>query len=493
MTPPHAPDRPAWIGEVKSDDGVYLYRDGRAEGCPTPEAARDAAFQNAVRGIERDILRSAAGARVREGAGIVPARDVVSLTEGLYEETSRHGCSAWIRVSFPQSLRDRLVAQLLEGVRLNDLWSQALRLQTQGDYAQAIGIVEQAVESYGNPLLAEFSKPEAVSRINELARLRHGQELNDLWRRAVELGDRGQFEEARALLRQAIAGYGEPLGAKFTVMEAQDLIAALNRRERAGNLDGLWNETLKLEQQGAYQAATVKLRTVLEQYQPGLSVSFDIPTAKLKLAELYGEQKDFLEARRWCEDVAKNTQGAPALEAQRRLTSLPPPPRMWPLVDRWGRPDKVVILCAIRDEKGARSFGELATVLENDFRAVRMACANIGPKINTSALSGAFDTQDMSALIQTAADGGASLLLTVLVDIDSARREKTENILGVRAAVPNTVVRFSVLRLRDGAPVYAGQFRETAGGQSHAHLAERAAAILITKYLVPNCPAVAGK
>ncbi|MEI6971584.1 MAG: hypothetical protein WCL44_08705 [bacterium] len=483
--------RPDWLRAPKSDDGVYLYRDAQSDGFSTPEAARTAALQNAVAGIERDILGSVTGLRTSATRGIVPFTDVVPLIGCTYEEKTAAGYRAWIRVSFPQSLRDRLLGQLRDGVRLNDLWKQASQMRTSGQYAQALRLVEQAVESFGNPLLTDFSLPEAQIRIKELGRLRHGEVLNGIWNRARDLSDRHQFDDARALLGQAIADYGEPLGAKFTVVEAQDQIVALTRREQAEKLDGLWAETLKLEQQGAYQAATVKLRNLLEQYQPGLSVSFDSPTAKLKMAELYVEQKHFLEARRWYEDVAKNTQGSPAETAQTRLNSLPPPPRMWPLADRWGRPEKVAIVCAIRDDKGARLYGELALVLANDLREARMKSVDVGQTAQASSLFDTFSTQELSSMTQSAASGGASLLLSVLVDIDPKRRGKTEDLFGVQTLVPDTVVRFSITQ--NGSPVYIKQFKETAGKQSATHLAERVATILIGKYLVPSCPAVGEK
>jgi len=98
-------------------------------------------------------------------------------------------------------------------------------------------------------------------------------------------------------------------------------------------------------------------------------VSFDIPNAKLKMAELYGEQKTSWRpgagTRMW-----RRTSKASGARGATPLDSLPPRPSV-PLVDRWGARNSG-LLCAIRMRK-EQDIRRTAAVLVNDFRSVKMA------------------------------------------------------------------------------------------------------------------------
>ena len=61
---------------------------------------------------------------------------------------------------------------------------------------------------------------------------------------------------------------------------------------------------------------------------------------------------------------------------------------------------------------------------------------------------------------------------------------------GVTLPAMDSMVRFFVVRVEDGKIVYNGQFKETAGALAESRLADRATAIMITKYLAQNCPVV---
>lgn len=368
---PPPSDRPRWVGEPKSDDSIYLYRVGHAACQPSADAAREAAFQDAV----GQILRLFALPEDEDGDAAASARRFVAgkadLVPGcVWIETDGGRSEGWVQVSWPLAEKQRLTA-----------------------------------------------------------RLALGEELARRWAQAQEALRKGRAEEAKTML--------------------DDILA---RKDQA------------------------------------LFLPFDQDAVKLLLGDIHRERREMVEARACYESVI-NTSASPAARktAVEKVRLLPDPPRFWPMRDRWGG-RKIALLCAIRDGRECRRFLDLTNLLTRDCGEARLPSVDIAGALDAAGMAAFFDRMDFAAAREAAGKAAAGLIFGVLYDTDPAKRGAKQVNLGVEVPVPDSVVRFFLVRAGDGKLLYNGQFREIAGANPEPRLADHAAAILIAKYLVPHCP-----
>ncbi|MDP2989747.1 MAG: hypothetical protein Q8O57_04185 [Kiritimatiellota bacterium] len=371
-SPPPSNQPPRWISEPKSDDSIYLYRVGHAAKQPSADAAREAAFQDAVNQIAR--LFSAA---VPGGALLPPVSHLISgkaeLVPGcVWIEKDGARAEGWVQISWPLAEKQRV-----------------------------------------------------------MKRMALGEELARHWAEAQEALRKGQAEKARGLLED-----------------------------------------------------------VLQRQDQALFMSFELDTAKLMLGDINREQREVVEARACYESVINTSTSATARKAAtEKVRLLPDPPRFWPIRDRWAG-QKIALLCVIRDDKSCRRFLDLANVLTKDCGEARLGSVDIAQGLDEKSLAACFDKMDFSAACKAASAQQAGVVLAVLFDIDPLKRGATTQIYGVTLPAMDSMVRFFVVRVEDGKIIYNGQFKETAGALAESRLADRTTAIMITKYLVPNCPVV---
>ncbi len=374
LTPGPSPaNAPEWAHHPKTDDSLFLYRVGHSLGATTPEAARDDAFQEAMKQVSAVFP-----ARVAEDGSAIPVdpglvlRNVEIIPDCISIHPRGPVYEAWVQVSYPISEKQKVLRQIEAGEKLNADWTEAQNLARQGNYG------------------------EARKRLDDL----------------------------------------------------------LTRKD------------------------------------PALFVKIDLDEARLMLGDTYREQKDALEARRAFEQVAATSTSDKWKQlATDKLQQLPDPPRFWPMQDRWSR-QSVGLLCAIRDGNGCRRFSDLSSALVKDCREAKIACRDLSEPFDAKLQSAAFDGRDFQAVCKEARARDTSLILAVLYDIDPAKQGKTADDFGMAVPVLDALIRYFVIRAADGAVLFNGQIKEVTGGRAESSLAERAAVILITKHLVPNCPAI---
>ena len=365
--------RPEWIAQPKTDDSLYLYRVGHAMDQPSADAARDAAFQDAVRQIAGIFIPAIRGnPSVTQVVAAVSLQNVDILPDCAHTETTARSYEGWVQVSWPLAEKQKIIRRIEQGEKADQLWADA--------------------------------KSEA---------------------------NQGRYEPSQKLLKQIIEGRDQTL-----------------------------------------------------------FMTADMDEVRLVLGNTYREQNNVLDARRWYESVLHTTTSDQwKTKATEALGHLPDPPRGWPLQDRWnGR--KVALLCAIRDDKPCRRFLDLANVLTKDCGEARLGSVDIAQGLDEKGLAACFDKMDFAAACKAASAQQAGVVLAVQFDIDPLKRGATTQMYGVTLPAMDSMVRFFVVRVEDGKIVYNGQFKETAGALAESRLADRATAIMITKYLVPQCPVV---
>jgi len=368
---PPPSNQPRWISEPKSDDSLYLYRVGHAAKQPSADAAREAAFQNAVNQIVRLFnIPAADGATPAINSFIAGKVEIVPGCVWIEKNAAR--TEGWVQVSWP----------LVEKQRM-------------------------------------------------LKRIALGEELTRQWAAAQEVLRKGQAEKAKGLLAD-----------------------------------------------------------ILKQKDQALFLPFEPDAVKLMLGDINREQREVVEARA-CYEGVMNTSTSAAFRkaALEKVRLLPDPPRFWPMRDRWAG-QKIALLCAIREGGECRRFMDLTNLLTKDCGEARLVSMDLAGALEAGALAAFFDKMDFVAVREAAGKGASGLILGVLYDIDPAKRGKTTDTLGVKSPSLDAVVRFFVVGVSDGKLAYNGQFREIAGANPEPRLADHAAAILVTKYLVPGCPVV---
>lgn len=186
--------RPAWIEHPKDNDGYTMYRVGRAAGHLTEDAAKNAAYQDALSAISKEILSE-----------VQVSNGVSSLTSGLalqsaeimpaciHFEREREAWSCWVQVRYPMQERQKLLDGLAQRARA---LQEAEERWSRGDKAGAIELV--AKERRRNPqdgevclLLARYledagMKTEALEVYAELAQRDDDSEWTRLARARVD-------------------------------------------------------------------------------------------------------------------------------------------------------------------------------------------------------------------------------------------------------------------------------------------------------------------
>ncbi|MBI3986284.1 MAG: hypothetical protein HY343_05165 [Lentisphaerae bacterium] len=430
VTTPPPPPRPDWIAHPKDSDSVYLYRLGSSEKCSSEAAAREAAFQDARAKVAEDVL-SASGdpALAKRLRRALPLREVTVIPDACHVEKNRDGFACWVQASYPLAERQRLLDRIALSGRVEGLWAEA---------------------------------------------------------QAAAQADR--FDEAERALQTVLENYDAMLAPTFDRQRVQYLAAELPRARRRKELGGFWADAQTAAHAGRHAEAEQGLRAVLERYDPAIAPPFDREQAQLLHGDMLLALKKDREAARCYLDVKRTSaKTGYQTEAARKYEAIPKS-RFWEMFDRWGG-RRVALLCAIREGKGLRRFAPLTEVLMKECGLAGMETTDIAMELTPEEMAPVFERQAFSGVVLKTG-GAAGILWAILVDIDPARRGKTEDVLGVSASVLDTDVRFFIVAGESGKLVYNGSFKETAGASSESKLAERAAAVMIVKYLLPQCPAV---
>jgi len=110
--PPAPP--PAWTLSPKPADSVYCYFVGTSVNQSSPAAAREAAFQDALRQISRQIV-SEAGlglAALPPGGILLPLEGAEIMPGCIYHEQSGNSFQGYVQVSFPIAGKRQVVERL---------------------------------------------------------------------------------------------------------------------------------------------------------------------------------------------------------------------------------------------------------------------------------------------------------------------------------------------------------------------------------------------
>jgi hypothetical protein len=265
----------------------------------------------------------------------------------------------------------------------------------------------------------------------------------------------------------------------------------VDRIDMGEKLNGMWVKAQSDMHRGAYADAVPSLTNLLARFEQAVNLSFDVDNAKILLGDAYRDQKNFLEARRWYENVEKLSENDDwRKKAAERMNKLPEPPRFWPMNDRFGG-RKTALLCATREGGDCKRAKDMISVLAGDCREARLKCMDITTSLTPKNMADVFDVSSMEPLIKAVEGKDVGIVIAVLFDIDPVKRRKNNDAGGIPSI--DTQVRFLIVSIsaKTGAEVlYSGNFKEIAGKASDSRLASHAAAILIRNYLVPNCPSV---
>lgn len=365
--------RPEWIAQPKTDDSVYLYRVGHAQGQVSREAARDAACQDAFQQVVKVFDSYIPGRRASVPlTNAVAIRNVEILPGGLHTERNGDSYEGWVQVSYPLAEKQKIIERIERGDKLSRMWAEA----------------------------------------------------------QTEL------------------------------------------------------------QQHRYDKAEKIIREVFAQKDQALYVDIDVNEARLVMGDIYREQNNVIDARLWYEGVLNSTEDSQWKKtAAEKTRLLPDPPRFWPMQSRWnGR--KVALLCVLRAGQGCRRFLDLTNIMTRECNDARLVSVDIAAALDAAGQAVFFDAMDFAAARKAAEAQQAGLIFGVLFDVDPAKRGKMASNFGVDVPVPDAVVRFFLVRVADGKLIYNSQFKEIAGARPEANLADHSAAVIITKHLIPQCPAV---
>jgi hypothetical protein len=153
---------PEWIRRPKGDDSLYLYRVGHATGQPDQEAARKAAYQNALEIIAREMVAhlSIEGERVTL-ASKVTLRNVEIMPGIQYAEVGPDGHSCWVQVSYPLGERAKIVAKINNAEKLNREWGAARAASARGEHETARLALLEILKGATDPEFLSFRPDEA--------------------------------------------------------------------------------------------------------------------------------------------------------------------------------------------------------------------------------------------------------------------------------------------------------------------------------------------
>lgn len=103
---------PSWTECAKPNDSVSMYRIGTANGEPTAGAAREAAYQDALRQITQAVMVEVRGAAAGNGSTSLPLTGAEVMPGCSYVVQGVSGYDAWVQVSYPLTEKRRLVESL---------------------------------------------------------------------------------------------------------------------------------------------------------------------------------------------------------------------------------------------------------------------------------------------------------------------------------------------------------------------------------------------
>lgn len=263
--------------------------------------------------------------------------------------------------------------------------------------------------------------------------------------------------------------------------KVMDEITAARQQDQA------WERAQAAFVRGDFGTAQAELTGILNQTGSLAYVRFSLEAAKKMLGDTYREQKNYLEARHWYENLEAFSEDEVLRGSVRQaLSTLPEPPMMWPMRDRWaGR--KVGLVCGLRDGEGLRSFDAMTRVLRRECQQAQLTAVDLGRSLEPMDLEDILDVEILSSLDPAREAQQIGVILAVLYDVDPAKSAASDH------PVIDTVVRYFVADGRTGQVVDRNQFKEMTGTQSADRMAARSAEILIRRYLVPKSPSLVEK
>ena len=264
----------------------------------------------------------------------------------------------------------------------------------------------------------------------------------------------------------------------------------LKQYEDSKALRALWGDAQLAFVRGDFQLARSNAVLIIAGKKEGMLLPFALDEVKMLAADASLQQKDFLEARRWYESLARlSSKEAVRGKAESAIAALPKAPRFWPMNDRFGG-QKVALVCGIREGNGCEAFGDLTGTMSKECREANLPFADISNLLGADGMSRLFDKRDFTASLKAAGDQQAGVILALLMDVDQEKRAKILNGAAAESMAVDTVVKYLVISVSDGSCVYDGSIKEIAGSTPNSAVAAHAVAILIQNYLVPKCPAI---
>ena len=103
---------PSWTQSQKPNDSVSMYRIGTANGEPTAAAAREAAYQDALRQITQAVMIEVRGSAAGNGTTSLPLTGAEVMPGCSYTVQTPFGYDGWVQVSFPLAEKRKVVESL---------------------------------------------------------------------------------------------------------------------------------------------------------------------------------------------------------------------------------------------------------------------------------------------------------------------------------------------------------------------------------------------
>lgn len=101
-SPSRGRDMPPWTSQPKGNDSVYVYVVGNALSRVSSSAAREAAYQDALRQLALQVAPDAQAGRLR-GVEILPGCVYFEEHDGRFD--------CWVQVSWPVEEKNKLIEQ----------------------------------------------------------------------------------------------------------------------------------------------------------------------------------------------------------------------------------------------------------------------------------------------------------------------------------------------------------------------------------------------
>jgi len=178
---PGVASRPDWILHPKDTDGYYFYKVGSASGCPTEEAARDAAYKNALASLAKETFAEVkvdiGGPSLASGFAIQSAE---SMPECQYHEKGIYGTSCWLQVRWPATERAKLLEQVRWCATLEQRWRDTQTLIAQHRWQDAGVLLNAIISDYRKAYPPSFSTSQVQLILGDVSR-QQGNRL-EAWR-----------------------------------------------------------------------------------------------------------------------------------------------------------------------------------------------------------------------------------------------------------------------------------------------------------------------